>query len=283
MAPKNSSKELSIHLNFRLIIILFILISASLLSELIINGKINIFLDKKIAEAKENQRPASLDIVILNDSSCKECYGVQSLIDRIKKENVKIGSEKTIEINSSDGLELINKFNIDKAPTIVVTGELNKITALQDLWKALGDIKDNTFVLRSVGAPYVMTNSGDIRGKIKLTMLVDKTCDKCYDVTQHEKILKGLGIFLENSQVLDAGLKDGKKSIGDYKIELLPTIILTGDLDAYANLKSVWSPVGTIEKDGTYIFREGVKQMGIYKDLTSGKVITPPPANQPTK
>jgi len=33
--------------------------------------------------------------------------------------------------------------------------------------------------------------------------------------------------------------------------------------------------VGTVEKDGTYVFREGVKQMGIYKDLTTNKVIEP--------
>ena len=269
-------KKFNFSLNLWLIIGLAVVISVSLLGGLILSGKTNLLLSKKIAETEEAQRPANLDLVILTDSTCLDCFDVSSLIETvIRQENVKINSEKIVEITSPEGIALIDKYNITKAPTFIVSGEIEKDAKLKALSPQLGEIIGDTFILRQVGAPYILPSSGDIKGRIKWVMLTDTSCTQCYDVTRHEAILGQFGVPTQDKQLLNSNSSEGRELIAEYKIKLLPTIILTGDLELYQALKAVWPQVGTVEKDGTYVFREGVKQMGIYKDLTTNKVIEP--------
>ncbi|OGY50922.1 MAG: hypothetical protein A3J65_00340 [Candidatus Buchananbacteria bacterium RIFCSPHIGHO2_02_FULL_45_11b] len=273
MIEKKSQSKISF--NFWFAVSLAVITSGALLFGLIILFQANLSLNKKIAEAKEAERPADIDIVILQESSCRDCASLNSLINAIKKENVKVNSEKTVEIASPEGKELIGKYSIAKAPALIVSGEIEKDANLKAIWPQLGEIKDGVFILRQVGAPYVLINSGEVRGRIKFVMLTDAGCGECYKVAQHEQILKQLGLPTQDQQIIDRQSAAGQKLITEYKIKLLPTIILTGDLEVYPPLIKVWPQVGTVEKDGAYVFREGVKQMGVYKDLTANQVIKP--------
>lgn len=270
-------------LNFKLIIILTALLFLSLVTGLIISIKANNLLNQKIAETKEAERPAEIEIIGLKESSCPDCYNLTPLLEKIKKENVKIQAEKSLEITSPEGLELIKKFNITKAPSLLITGEIEKIESLKTLWAQIGEIQDNTFILRQIGGPYVLTDSGDVKGRIEITLIEDKNCAECYQATIHQKILQGYGLSSLNPKTLMATSKEGQELIKKYKIKLIPTFILTGDVETYPSLKSIWEKVGTIEKDSSYIFREGVKQMGIYKDLATGQIVKPEPKKEPEK
>lgn len=280
MNQKNSQKELNFGLNFRLLLILGIISIISLLGGLIIANQTNIILDQKIAEAKEAERPANLNLFIIQDPTCQDCFNLQPTIEAIKKENIKFNSEKTIEIISEGAQQLITKFNITKAPTLLITGELEKNPALKAWWPKVGEIIEQTFILRQVGAPYVLLATGEVKGRAKLIMLSDQTCQDCYKVTAHQQILRQYGFFLAG-QIIDVGSQEGQELIKKYKITLVPTIILTGDLGAYPTLTTIWPQVGTIEKDGTYVFREGVKQMGTYKNLTTNEIVKPPKNSNP--
>ena len=77
------------------------------------------------------------------------------------------------------------------------------------------------------------------------------------------------GVYVKDKETLD--ITQGKSLIDKYKIEKVPTIILTGDVETYISLTQVWKQVGSVETDGTYVFRS-VEQMGKYRDLTTGKV-----------
>lgn len=259
-------------LNFRVIIIIAAIALAGLLTGLVVLEKTNALLNQKIKEEKEAARPADLEVIVLKDSNCGDCYDINLALDIIKKENVRIILERTVEITSQEGLSLINKFNIKMAPTFVITGEIEKDAKLKNLFSKIGEIKNDTFILRNIGAPYILTDSGDVRGRAEIIMLFDRGCSECYDVTQHKSILARFG-FNRDEQIIDAASNEGKDLIKKYKIKLLPTIILKGDIDAYSVIKQIWPQVGTVEKDGTYVFREGVKQMGTYKDLTLNKII----------
>lgn len=275
MTKKKYNRKFKFSISFSLTLVLVAIILLATLGGMFMSFRSNLSLDKKIAEAKEAARPADIDIVVLQESSCQDCFNLSPLIDIIKKENVKVNSEKTVEITSSEGVELISKYSITKAPTLVISGEIEKDARLKAMWPQLGEIKDDTFILRQVGAPYVLISSGDVKGRIKWAMLTDTSCSECYDVTIHEQILRRFGMPTQNQQVISSQLSDGKELIAKYKIKLLPTIILTGDVEAYPSLIKIWPQVGTIEEDGAYVFREGVKQMGIYKDLTVNEVIKP--------
>ena len=283
---KEYKKTSGFSINFWFLLVLALVVLSSLAVNFIFSSRTNTILNNKIAEAKEAERPADIDIIILKDlnTSCDDCFDVNPMINSIKEANIKINSERIIDINSSEGMELINKFVITRVPTFIMTGEIEKDSSLKTLWPKIGEVsaqggsasdgKNNTFIFRQVSAPYILTVSGDVIGRAKLTMIWDRSCTECYDVTQHEIVLKQFGFFQEG-QTIDAASEEGKELIEKYKIKLLPTTVLTGDINAYPALEAVWPSVGTVEEDGAYVFREGVKQMGIYKDLNTGDVVNP--------
>lgn len=275
MIEKKSKKEFNLSLDYRLTMILVVIMFLAILSGVFSSSQTNLFLRNKIAENEEAARPANIDIIVLQESSCQDCSNLNPLISVIKKENVKVNSEKIIELTSPEGIELINKYSITKVPTLVISGEIEKDAKLKAMWTQLGEVKNDAFILKQVGTPYVLTSSGDVRGRIKWVMIADTSCSECYDVTKHEGILRQFGMPTQNQQITSSQLNDGKELIDKYNIKLLPTIILTGDIEAYPSLIKLWSRVGTVEEDGAYVFREGVKQMGTYKDLTTNEVIAP--------
>ena len=149
---------------------------------------------------------------------------------------------------------------------------------MQKALPASGEIKDNAFILKNIGA-FVVTATGEIKGRVKMILLVDSTCPNCYDARVHESIVKQFGLSAA-AEMIDRQSFAGKQLIAKYGITLLPTLILTGDLPSYPQLIKIWSQIGTVAKDGAYVFRQGVKGMGIYHDLSSNKIIDPAQANK---
>lgn len=240
----------------------------------------NMLANKKINEATEANRPANLDLITITDSSCTDCFNINTVLDYIKKENVKVNSEKTLDKNSEEGKALIAQYSLKKLPAFVLKGEFKKVTTLAEFLSKTGDTTEDTFVFRQTGAPYTTTDTGIVKGRIKLSLLTDVTCTECYDVTQHEVILKESFGIDTVANVVDTKSAAGQAMIRKYGIKLVPTIVIAGETDEYPGLKSVWSQVGVVAKDGAYVFTTGVPLMGTYKDLTTNKVITPAPPTQ---
>jgi len=273
MFKKNKKKSLS--LNYRFTIVLAVVIAISVSMGIMISARTNTVVDQKIAETKESIRPADLEIISIVDSNCDDCFSLSPLIEGIKQMNVNITTEKTLQFSEQEANDLVVKFNIEKVPVLIIKGEIEKDKTLADYLGKIGKIEDNTFILTKVLAPYVATDTGEVKGLVELTMITDRDCKECYDVTVHEKILRNFGINTNNGQVTEIDFPDAQKLIKKYNITLVPTIIITGDVSDYPSLQKIWTKVGTIEEDGSYIFRQGVKQMGSYKDLSTGKVIKP--------
>ncbi len=272
----NENNKPALKINFLFLSAVFgvMLVSAAATAFLFI--KANGIINKKMAETAETNRPANLDLTVITDQACKDCFDTNPILSQIKKENVKINSSQ-IDSASDAGKQLIAQFAIKKLPTFLVKGELAKNSVLAKFFSQAGDITDNTFVFRQVGGPYVDTATGKVSGRVNLVLLTDITCVECYDVTQHELILKQFGMQ-PVSKVLDIKSAAGAALINSYKIKLVPAFILTGDVNSYPDFKTVWPQVGLIANDGAYVFTKGVPFMGIYKDLATNKVITPTPA-----
>lgn len=252
---------------------LIILIAIS--TNFVFSNRTNALLDDKIAEAKEAKRPAEIDIIILQESSCEDCFSVAAVIAAIKQENVKVNSERTVEILDLEGSKLVSQYNITKVPTFIISGEIEKENSLKTLWPEIGKVQDNTFVFTEVGAPFVLPSSGDVRGRVKISMIMDRNCSECYDVTNNEGALERFGVPTDDQQIVEIGQPEGMALIEKYKIELIPTIIIEGDVETHSSLTAIWSEIGTIEEDGAYVMRDQVKLMGTYKDLTTDEVIEP--------
>ena len=79
--------------------------------------------------------------------------------------------------------------------------------------------------------------------------------------------------MVANEETFDIKDIKGRQVRVKYDIKNVPTVIITGDLDAYETLKAAWDQVGTIEDDGAYVFRELDVLQVPYKDLTSGEIV----------
>ena len=213
-----------------------------------------------------------VSLIHLKDKSCDKCTDLTTIIDGLKQ-SAKIVDEKTLDISSSEGKELIKKYSIEQVPTLILSNELSVYTTISQGWSNVGTVeKDGSYVVREISPPYINASTNKIVGLVDLTMLTDKSCASCYDVTLHKPILVRFSVDVTSEKTVDIADNEGKELIKKYDIKLAPTIILSKDAGVYTALKQIWPQVGSIEDDGTYVFRD-VKQMGSYKDLEKGEVI----------
>ncbi len=372
------SKNRGFNLNFSISILLFIALFINITTNVLIFAKIDNVIEEKIENQKELERPADLEILSVIDSTCADCFDIVPFIENIKKLNVNIINESEFQRDTEQAKELIEKYKIEKIPTFIIKGELEKDASLAELWTKIGEIKNGNFVFNKVMPPYVSAETGEIRGKVNLTVISDKgckdcfsasfyenlpkqlglsitetnrveyrtpegralvrnnniksiptiiiqgdlgaysletldkfgdidedkfiltevnppyistisgllkgglnltvltdnSCDKCYDVNVYDNIIKQFRLYIKNDKQVDMSSYNGKYLIDKYKIEAVPTIIITGDMNLYNKPNSVWSNIGTTEKDGAYVLRkDGIKQLGAYKNLITEEII----------
>lgn len=250
--------------------IIFITSITGLVLNVLTSSKVN----AKITEQKETNRPANLEAVIITDAACPDCFDSAKILANLEKLNVKVTKKDFLDRTTPAGAELIQKYQIKKLPAFVLTGEIDKGNDLKTALSKIGATKNGAFVFEPTGGPYVLADTGEVKGRTNMLLITDATCTQCYDVTQHELILGQFGVKA-NSKVVDYKSAEGKNTIAKYGIKLIPTFVLTGDIKEFPRLQSIWSEVGTVAWDGALVFRKGVPFMGIYKDLTTGKIVDP--------
>lgn len=274
--PVQSSKEVKkVRFSFPVqFILVVVLVALGIISWNSTRGA-NSIIEQRSAAAKEAARPANLEIVTISDKSCADCSSMADYIGVIKNQNVKIVKQGSLDINDSQAQELIEKYNVKKAPFLVVTGELDKHDDLQTLWSSWGVIQDKTFVLTNIMPPYSNLETGKIDGRVSIIYLTIDSCDECYDVKINQNILqKSYGIKLVSEKTIDVDSQEGKELVEKYSITQVPTFIIDNEVAVYQGLLSVWNNVGTIEADGEYIFRK-IEQLGAYYDLKTKEVVEP--------
>lgn len=231
---------------------------------------------QKKAAAEEASRPANIEIFVISDLSCADCADITNYINAIKNQSVKVVAEKTIAVNSEEGKNIIRDFEIKRLPGFIIKGELEKNDGLKSMLNNFGKIKDGLFVFTGNFAPYFDILSGKVKGAVNLTLISDKSCAECQDAKIYKQILSRFGMAKFSTEAeLDRSDSKAKNLIQKYKIAALPTFVLSGEVSEYPNLANTWQQVGTIEKDGAYVFRE-VKATGlVYFDLKTGKIVNP--------
>ncbi len=373
---KNHKKPLSKSFYLRLYVILGLTMIFIALYNVTQTSSFANTYEEKVAEAKEEARPAELQLITITDSRCTNCYDITTIVDNLKKSNVDITKEENVNIESDQAKELINKYNIQKIPTILLLGEIDRfksndldkvddalvftkvtppytdavtskikgqvsVTIIEDKdcqecsdlnnlldiikksgvqivfektldksqatelinkysieilptlilseefgdykseivneWKSVGTVEsDNSYITRNAGVPYLNLTSDRIEGFVSMKIIVDESCDTCYDPNDfHKPVLKNMGVMFAQEKIIDLSDTEGKTLIDVYNIEKIPTIILEGDVNKYPALVNAWQGVGTIESDGAYVFRlvEVAKQP--YRDLITNKIIDP--------
>ncbi len=222
---------------------------------LIINISIIFFIQGKIKDVQkateEALRPGNIELISILDKNCKECSNINPLATLIKEKNVKIVKESELSINGKEAKDMIAKYRITRIPTLIVTGELDKVNFLAEIMER----KDDAFVLTQVPAPYVDAQSGKIRGIVESILIYKKDCEKCTDLSQLLLQIKNGGIYLGKEDSYESGSKESLDILKKYDIKRLPALIFSSDLGDYEQVRQNWQAVGTIDTDGRYIFR----------------------------
>jgi len=223
---------------------------------------INKTIKEKLSEAKEAARPAELQLIIIDNSECNDCFDILPIINKIKSKNVNITIEKSLDLSSLEANSLIKQYDINKIPTIILLGELDK-TKLGELEK-----KEDALIFTKVLPPYTNAKTKKIAGLVTATIIQDNSCKECSDLNPIIQLLKQDSITIISENIIDKS--KGKELIEKYYINILPTIILSKDLEEYdGELVNNMNNIGTIEKDGSYVLR---KVSPPYLNLTTNKV-----------
>jgi len=217
-----------------------------------------------------------VDATIIADKTCKECSNLSLIVDQLKQSGVFISSKRTLDKDSAEGKKLVEKYKIEKVPTLIFNNEAMLYEIFQRVWNTVGsEENEGMLVMRQITPPYKDIESNTVKGLVVMTYVTDKSCSECYNATMLKQVMSsnfGMQVVKENNVDVSSGA--GKKLVEKYKIELVPTAILSSDAGEYPSLEEVWEQVGTVESDGVYVFRNLALLEGqTYKNLTSKKVV----------
>ncbi len=211
---------------------------------------------------------------VLAPATCTTCANLTAIGEQLKQFGVAIVSETKFTPESEDGKRLIQAYGITKLPAVILSEGAKEYDMIVQTWKQVGDVApDGSYVLRQINPPYYDLASQKVKGAVSLTNIVDASCATCYNVSLHKSILTNFGVVIAMEKTLDISSMDGKQLVSQYNISKVPTIIMTGDQALYPSLMQVWLSVGSVEKDGAYVFRSIDQLQMPYKDLVTGKIV----------
>jgi len=240
-----------------------ILLGVILLVNIALTFSLNKELKKSAEAVQEKLKPAKIELTLIKNSKCNDCFDISALISHIKNANVNVTNEKAMEFDSKEGREIISKYKIEKVPTVVVTGEIEK-ASIQGLEK-----RENALLLTNVPPPYTSALAGKIEGRVTLYILMDLGCTKCNELSILISQIKGAGVKIYEEKNIDAESDEGKELSKKYNIDFVPTIVLSKDASAYGIIQQAWPQIGSKESDGSYVLR-AVNPPFI--NLTTGKL-----------
>ncbi len=222
-------------------------------------------LNQQVGKLNTKDEPtlANINLYVLKDPNCTDCIDLSPLVGSIKNANVKLQIQKEVTLGSDEAKALIPTYKIQKIPAVVITGEIDKLPPTT--FEKRGD----GLVYEPTTPPYTDVATGEVIGRIIATILNDTSCMVCFDVTKYLRLFEKAGFHLSTLKSVDSKTEEGQALIQNYKISKLPTLILSKDMGAYPNITQIWSQLGTIEADGSFILREANPP---YRDLDTNKI-----------
>ena len=91
-----------------------------------------------------------VNVVYLTKGDCTACYNVSINKNILPRFGVVLDKENTYDINSPEGKQFVQKYNIKKVPAIILSPDSKHYPSLVQAWKSVGTVeKDGWFVMRN--------------------------------------------------------------------------------------------------------------------------------------
>jgi thiol-disulfide isomerase/thioredoxin len=132
-----------------------------------VEGHYVIYLNPPFRNISSNVLSGVVDIYLINDSTCAECYDPLLHVNLLEQEfKVTFGDILVFDVNYPLGEEFVDRYNLTFVPGYVMTGEAKHYPKLMRVWPSVGTIEPNGyFVFRNfstVMLPYRNLSSGEI-------------------------------------------------------------------------------------------------------------------------
>ncbi|MFH1750759.1 MAG: hypothetical protein ABH863_03715 [Candidatus Micrarchaeota archaeon] len=233
-----------------------------------------------------------VSVITVYDKNCFNCrdatvpissaaVNYSELGETFREVGIGISQDIEYEANSTQGREIIAKYNITRLPVIVLSKD---IEAYPELSIALANIstkeEDGNYVLRKINPPYMDIASGEEMGLLTIIYLkAGSSCDPdCYDYTIHRTALLNLGVSGQTEYFYDYDSFLGKNLTSTYNITKVPTILISPEVKDYPAFMAVYKQIGDFEKDGWFVFRNfNVLEGAWYFDLLTNSTSTQDP------
>ncbi len=252
---KKSKKKFSYELLIHTLVVVLVTI---LIINFFVIASLSTTIKDKSKENEEARRPAVLELTIIN-AECKECFDVNAFVEKIRKGNVNITNID--KINLEDAKDLIERYKINKLPTVIVRGEVNK-TSLDPLVNV-----EDAYVLTNIPFPYYDVTEDKVKGIVEAVIIKPLECEKCFDMKKIIEEFRSSGIII--NKLIELNEKDAVELIKKYSLQTLPAVILSKDAGDYLILRDSWKSYGFVAEDKKYV-SEG--SFPPFKNLTNSNV-----------
>ena len=233
-----------------------------------IDGKKAIF-DKAVPyiDLNSGEVKGLVNLIEIQDSGCGDCMPLSNIQNSLKEAGIKIKNYEIINSLSENGKALIQENDLRFTPSLLISKDIQDYWWIFPQMKSAFIEKENYYLFNIQLPPYKEISSGEVKGKVGLTYITDKSCSDCFNITELKGSFQGLGIFINSEKYIDVSASGGKEIIAKYNITKVPTIILSKEISDYETLNKQLGQVGTFEKDGNFVFRS-LEQLNIkYKEI----------------
>ncbi len=217
--------------------------------------------EQKLDEAKIAAVPAQVLLVTITNPACKDCFDIAPIVDSLKKANINVTNEENIAWNSEAAKNFIEKYGIKKIPTIMLFGEVDKVN-IKNLER-----KENALIFTDLTPPYTNAQSGEVLGKVEVTIIEEPSCKKCMGFSVVMDSLKQSGVFVTKSEIITASEEKAKELISKFNLSKLPTAIITDNVEMYPIAEKI-KPLANTNYAGYYVLESSAP----YVELKTGQV-----------
>ncbi len=193
--------------------------------------------------------------VIVNTPACTQCTDLTQFTTALKQNGVILANEKVIDSTTQEGKTYIAKYGAKTTPFLVLSEGFGAYDTLAAEWSNVGSMVGNEYLMDIKLPPYYDLEGEKVRGLVSMTLIADKVCTDCSDLSVYKNIFEQTGIKIDQYSALDISDTGASDLAKKYNVNKLPTFILTGDIEAYGPefIKSIQTG-GTIDL-GAFVFR----------------------------
>lgn len=102
-------------------------------------------------DVEERKVKGFVSVTYLNDATCTECYDVTIHKQILERFGMVIGTEKTIDISSSEGKSLVAQHSLTSIPSVIVSGDIELYEGFDQVWGTVGTVENGNYVFRNNG------------------------------------------------------------------------------------------------------------------------------------